>query len=580
MQRSIDLHFNESINQNPLVYNTFFHSGLNQDTIRLLETLYRDQQRLPQSSPIDKIKELAQLTDDQLLYLLVEIRLMVIEKGPFAFNKREKGCIKAFFKALATGFENLKNISITESLIKQLHQISTDIQSVTMEQITNENSGKYRSKTTEETLTLSTDYISEAGILQLIEQIEKGEFPHMIIAGENDYHGRYLFNPERHSFAMIAYLLKNRDKIDTINSEAVLESMNDLIDEKFILEYFLTESELIQVFKEVKFIENFYPNKINQQISLWDIADFIKEDSEKHIITMQKYLTSQSSLQFFKLPKSAPELKISSTTLTTIKKYYQVDNLGLAKLLINSLKQHHDIFVIQFPSSVYVEELMHKALESFNNKIAQLQSLNNDDKLYVIFEHIQKLLLIHPFVDANNRVFVNELGNALLLQHGFNIGVYFNPLVFYAHSTKEIVTAVKLAQANYLLLQAINRGEIQMDLQIFKSVRSKDKFRVHDFVQPFRLYVQKLAILEQLQDFSSRLTATTNHLLFKKVNAKQAEIGIDMMQVKILPSAEDINAYLYNRIKLYKKTALTDLAEEYTKLFFISTEGEPANRMK
>lgn len=94
--------------------------------------------------------------------------------------------------------------------------------------------------------------------------------------------------------------------------------------------------------------------------------------------------------------------------------------------------------------SYKTEAELEKALEllaqGYNEEIATaIQPL---EKLTVIIKYIQLFERLHPFFDANGRVFVNVLLNALLIKNNFYPAVFFNPNVFDLYSVSQLVNVV------------------------------------------------------------------------------------------------------------------------------------------
>lgn len=93
-----------------------------------------------------------------------------------------------------------------------------------------------------------------------------------------------------------------------------------------------------------------------------------------------------------------------------------------------------------------IEETIEKITSNYNEKIKTLSS--EDQKLLLIAETIQNYELLHPFDDANGRVFVNVLLNHLLMQNGLVPATFYEPNIFDAHTPEQLVEKIREAQEN------------------------------------------------------------------------------------------------------------------------------------
>lgn len=132
-----------------------------------------------------------------------------------------------------------------------------------------------------------------------------------------------------------------------------------------------------------------------------------------------------------------------------------VDLMRLTELLgiekITNLAWHLlQKFPIQYqaPQGSDVSGLVASAIDHYNAEIVKVTS--DDDKLLLIAKLIQTFERIHPFADANGRVFVNLLLNYLLLQEGFPPAIFFDPNIF--DMNHEMVDEIKKGMANTLAM--------------------------------------------------------------------------------------------------------------------------------
>lgn len=86
-------------------------------------------------------------------------------------------------------------------------------------------------------------------------------------------------------------------------------------------------------------------------------------------------------------------------------------------------------------------------VKNFNHHIKTAQE--KDKKLIVILYFIRSLCRLHPFKDANIRVFVMLLFNKCLIENGFSPTILDNPNVFDGHSIEELVIATKKGFDNF-----------------------------------------------------------------------------------------------------------------------------------
>jgi hypothetical protein len=101
-------------------------------------------------------------------------------------------------------------------------------------------------------------------------------------------------------------------------------------------------------------------------------------------------------------------------------------------------------------SSQPIESLLHAKVEAIiQDYHKMIQTQDCDMKLMAIIDTIQKLEQLHPFKDANCRVFVMVLLNKLLLQNGFPMCILHDPNCFDAFSTTQLLTEVKTGMLTF-----------------------------------------------------------------------------------------------------------------------------------
>lgn len=89
-------------------------------------------------------------------------------------------------------------------------------------------------------------------------------------------------------------------------------------------------------------------------------------------------------------------------------------------------------------------------IEELESKLANAQAGNNDDIIKAIVHFVRFMELLHPFPDANGRVFVNVILNFLLIQNNFLPVTLYEPNIFDLYSDDELVDAIKDAISHTL----------------------------------------------------------------------------------------------------------------------------------
>jgi hypothetical protein len=105
------------------------------------------------------------------------------------------------------------------------------------------------------------------------------------------------------------------------------------------------------------------------------------------------------------------------------------DNLALAVHLISKFSR----FKYQAPEYSEIGELTEQTIEHYNQNLSRVST--PEETLELIGKTIESFQRIHPYGDANGRVFVNLLQNRLLIQHGFPPATFFQPNLYdiYGH---------------------------------------------------------------------------------------------------------------------------------------------------
>lgn len=247
---------------------------------------------------------------------------------------------------------------------------------------------------------------------------------------------------------------------------------------------------------------------------------------------------------------------ISANTIQSFMENFQVNNVtDLAKKIKKNIDMNKSAIGLNFPSEMKVEFLMQKTINDFNNSIPDLKTKDPDEKLKHIFYFIQRFLLIHPFTDANNRVFVNELANRLLLQNGFDFTVYFDPFIFYGHSLDEVVAIVKLAIGNYLSLH-----DKDHDFEIHLNIENLDDPQLFRMVAPLRNFLSishlergtlTAFIEDSFKNFIKQKSSKVSNFFKSKTLDKQ--LKNDLTEIKAMSFVNDVSVYLHKKMNFYSK---------------------------
>ncbi len=90
-----------------------------------------------------------------------------------------------------------------------------------------------------------------------------------------------------------------------------------------------------------------------------------------------------------------------------------------------------------------ITQVINEIIEEYNDKI---DFIPKNEKPYFLVDIVKRLIRVHPFVDANARVFISILLNHLLMYHGFFPTILEEPSIFDARTTDEILIEIKIGQ--------------------------------------------------------------------------------------------------------------------------------------
>lgn len=434
-------------------------------------------------TPEARIKELLQLPNELLIYLVVEIEKVKSEDNCFAYEKREPGCIQAFFTTFAHVLQNIHDFNFCEDEIKTIHKGLTDPQFVFMFQITPETSGQYRNDHSVETLSLAEFNVS--GLHNVIEMMLQPSFQSLRLYPHNLFFKERKCSVDRESGHLFIQFLENLQQIDTSTNNKLLE-------------FFLTRRKLITV--DADFLTNFrilLTNNLDHYLILHpsghDLITDLKaanEDTEFFEVLKRPIYKSviQLTIQHIREVNDQLEAEINEYKKHTLN-YHNIassrkNTQAIAKTFYTDLKNQKEDLLIQFISEDIGSNMRQKLAET-QATLLSMQNKCEDEKLRFIAKTICDFVFIHPFQDANNRVFVNILANMMLVKLGFPFAVFYDPFIFYTQSLDELVDGIKVACSNYLVLcDDISHRKMIFDLE--PKFSAEEKLKLNGFLKDFR----------------------------------------------------------------------------------------------
>lgn len=137
------------------------------------------------------------------------------------------------------------------------------------------------------------------------------------------------------------------------------------------------------------------------------------------------------------------------------------------------------ILIYCAPDELDIPTRMQAITDSYNKAIREAKT--EDAKMTVIANHIKQFELLHPFHDANGRVFANILLSTMLMQNGFPPATFYEPNLFDAYSTAELVGIIKEAVSN---TQKLTQGQQLFDFDT-KDMPDADRKQFQSIVQEF-----------------------------------------------------------------------------------------------
>lgn len=490
------LHPSLALKNNQAVYNSFPSSLSNETSFAHLEKLYQAYVCAPQADGITM--DFAKLPDSALIYLFAEIRLIEAERGCFNFENREPGCLKAFFKGLSFALENYQQAELSLDKIKKIHAIVTNPSEVEMAQIDDNSSGAFRFGTAR--LILDPYSYSSKGIREILTLISNQADKNFFLSAEQYFKEINELNNAAIHYGLVHLILETFSEIDTTSDQSCLRSIRAIFSTYQLARISgnpeIPSESLLKVFENIRLIDlikDFASEVTNSKTADSHIRPVHSLEGAKTLKAYMTLLENYWGYNVFKnllckVVESEQTLisKVDEKFKTHAYKCSNFENDNLQSLFIK-LKQEAQGqgLMMNFVKSNQVEMLITATINKYNTSVKSVCTQSPDKRLRLIAETLRDFVLIHPFVDANNRVFINILGNMMLLQLGFPPAIYYNPFVFYCHGIDEIVETLKLSCANYLALQERVQG-IDNGFEFFDNYNEAERAKLAEIVKPLR----------------------------------------------------------------------------------------------
>lgn len=152
------------------------------------------------------------------------------------------------------------------------------------------------------------------------------------------------------------------------------------------------------------------------------------------------------------------------------------------KELAHFIKKTYSNLLYRASAPHIIPTEMDQVIQQYNTRIIEAKS--REEKLSIIADSIWEFEHIHPFRDANTRVFVVMLCNRLLLQQGFGLVMFNDPNMFDGFGKEELAKALDIALKNTRsIVQDIHSHSTTFDTQ---NIPEADKQRFQEWSD--RLY--------------------------------------------------------------------------------------------
>lgn len=185
--------------------------------------------------------------------------------------------------------------------------------------------------------------------------------------------------------------------------------------------------------------------------------------------------------------------------------------------------------------SEHLQWLISEALKRYYQAI--LKAKNLDEKLIAMSYLIKHCAWTHPFIDGNNRVFVNVLLSLLCLQQGILPGIFYRPNIFEGMSIKELCGYLREAFAvSETLLRDPNATVFDYsNSKLHPEMKEKFQEAAQKLLNNANLMLEHLK-RQKKDDFPSILTLVTLSKLYKMPDLLKGfvpkDIAIQATQLK------------------------------------------------
>lgn len=589
---------------NTHVFNTFPSNLEPHILFDYLAALYKTESKNPQSLP-KTLKNLALLPDYLLMYLMVEIELMTKENGCFAYANRQPGSLTACFEALTyvsrLALNDPSSAYPSKQLFTTIHGMLSDINKVKIPNLQQRDSGQYRTNN-DEALSISIQDVSVNGIHYLLS-LMKTTFKTMGIAGDRD-----IMDVKRDEakilelqqiIRLLKYIQTNRPQTQELitNINSILNHSHQPIELQKLFERnkfkYIFVNEVCECFPESEEAEQDDEHEDGKDaaddeftILVTQLNSIASDDWQSFIPYINDLLGKDYGVQILnntikrfeeKIEQIEMELPskrkyiISDDTMSAAKSYYHArTDDEMVDAFLNRLHQTGQGLNIQFIKQTEFNELLQNISWEFESNFPSMVGRPDEEKFTFLYKHIQLLLLVHPFVEANNRTFVNVLGlvwHAMLELPG--LPVYYNPFVFYAHSPDEVIEAVKLSCANFIaMLEAVKNNDHQHFNSLLQTFTDVQNNQMRDYAKPFHDFLSRFVIedfiLQINRAVEKNLTEEASVGFFKPLNELRQIAFEDIKKLKTFDKLETCINYLKDQIKNSsdRETKLTEIYKE------------------
>lgn len=507
--------------QNEAIFNTFSSKKYSsEENINYVLNLFEKHLFNPPTKK-QALEDFLLLSDTMFMYVVVEINMMEKE-GCIPYELREPGCLKAFFAGLRQAFlqANEKKISVQDFF--SIHKIITDPKHVKITAIDADTSGKFRLPTFDEIITLDPKWLSVEGLDFLLKLIASEEFHSMKLEKESDLDKLdALFAAKNEAKLLVAFCYA----VEWIAEGAITTS--EMLKAEIEKNFNLTLAQLRELIA-LKNVEQIGRHFSHENLNLLANVFAMLEESESENAMFLCLKNSTKNLDFLNQVASVKQTYIELFEEYTESLEHEVsfapelERLTLLKIqenpeaFIKSLSENDDNLVI---TAVDYNDMI-KLVYEIIKQLKKLPPPKQDDPVTWLNDFLallQKLLLTHPFTDANNRALLNAFTNAQLMEIYSLCAVYFNPFGFYANSPAQVLAAEKIACGNFLAMIDASKNNNPRGF-IFNEilVTEKEQLKFHpakianlkkerqqlitDIVQPFKEFLRIQVMIESIKE--------------------------------------------------------------------------------